>query len=411
MSWTDKEIDQLFKESAEGVSFNYSDEYWKEMEAMLPQKKKKDFLWFFTAFAFLGLVSLGFFRSVNPLDTNVANQLVATNTSTESNQQSTSENETLESSSFEEIQKNKELIETVEVVKSENGMNNTSAVNRGKIEESNSAIKLMQNLELNDDNESSDEVLRSPHSQAEDVYVDGINLGSLDNWLISGLRPHALSSNIDKSLAQSSIQPTRNKRILVSPYLEIHCGLSEAPLANSERIGNYYGAGAGLQLNSPFWTTTLGVNGSAYNFSDVQLTHFSKTYSYGSRYTTHELNYSNIYRVEGVISVGRNFGKHQVNIGLRPSYIISNSIDYVEIDQIKDTRVEREVVGFTEGMNRFGLKSTIGYAYSVAPSWTAGVNLGLQMRSTFEKDFLGNSASKLPIDGQIYIRKTLSFGK
>ena len=411
MSWTDEDIDQLFKESAEGVSFNYSDEYWKEMEAMLPQKKKKDFLWFFTAFAFLGLVSLGFFRSMNPLDGNTANQLVAADTSAELKLQNISDNKSKENSSLEEIQKNEELTETADFNSSEKGINNSGEVNLGSIAEYKADIYVMPSIELNRDLESANEILRSPQNQSSNVIVDGTNLGSLDDWMISGLSTRVLSNDIDKSLMKSSIQPVKNKRVLVSPYLEVHGGLTEAPLANSESLGRYYGAGAGVQINSPFWTTTIGVNGSVYNYADVQLTHFSKSYSYGSRYTTHELNYSSIYRLEGVLSVGRNFGRHQLNIGIRPSYILSNKIDYVEIDQIKDTRSERDVVGFTEGMNRFGLKSTIGYAYSFAPSWTVGVNLGLQMRSTFEKDFLGNSASKLPVDGQIYLRKTISFGK
>ena len=57
MSWTDEEIDKLFKESASEVSFKYDNAYFKEFEAAsLPVSKKgKDFLWMGTALVFIGV--------------------------------------------------------------------------------------------------------------------------------------------------------------------------------------------------------------------------------------------------------------------------------------------------------------------------------------------------------------------
>ena len=60
MSWTDEEIDKLANESAANSSIEYKNEYWTEFEAMLPVTGKKDFLWFFTAFLFVGLLGTSF---------------------------------------------------------------------------------------------------------------------------------------------------------------------------------------------------------------------------------------------------------------------------------------------------------------------------------------------------------------
>ena len=60
MSWTDEEIDKLAREGAANSSVEYKNEYWTEFEAMLPASGKRDILWFFTAFLFVGLLGTSF---------------------------------------------------------------------------------------------------------------------------------------------------------------------------------------------------------------------------------------------------------------------------------------------------------------------------------------------------------------
>ena len=56
------DIDTLYKEKSNSLSFEYNSSYWDEMAAMLPNNKKRlDFLWFFTSFVFVGLISSLFF--------------------------------------------------------------------------------------------------------------------------------------------------------------------------------------------------------------------------------------------------------------------------------------------------------------------------------------------------------------
>ena len=41
MNWKDEEIDKLFQDNAGSGSFEYKEEYWKEMEAMLAEAHEK----------------------------------------------------------------------------------------------------------------------------------------------------------------------------------------------------------------------------------------------------------------------------------------------------------------------------------------------------------------------------------
>ena len=46
MSWTDDELDQLFSDAASNATVEYNDAYWKDIEGMLPvRKKRKGLLW------------------------------------------------------------------------------------------------------------------------------------------------------------------------------------------------------------------------------------------------------------------------------------------------------------------------------------------------------------------------------
>ena len=55
----------LYTEKSNSLSFEFKSSYWDEMAAMLPTNKKRlDFLWFFTSFVFVGLISSMFFMNI-----------------------------------------------------------------------------------------------------------------------------------------------------------------------------------------------------------------------------------------------------------------------------------------------------------------------------------------------------------
>ncbi|MCH2223967.1 MAG: hypothetical protein MK066_04290, partial [Crocinitomicaceae bacterium] len=63
--------------------------------------------------------------------------------------------------------------------------------------------------------------------------------------------------------------------------------------------------------------------------------------------------------------------------------------------------------GNMEGINRFGVRSTLSYSYSITPKWRVGLNLGMRLSTTFQSDFLIKENNRFPIDGQLYLRRTL----
>jgi len=64
MSWTDEEIDKLFKEASEQPAFEYKASYFQAIEEQLPVKRSRKIgLWWWTAnvflFAFVGMFFVG----------------------------------------------------------------------------------------------------------------------------------------------------------------------------------------------------------------------------------------------------------------------------------------------------------------------------------------------------------------
>ncbi len=53
------EVDQLYQLSANELTFEYKDAYWQEVQSMLPRRRRPDFLWFGMALLFLGALTTG----------------------------------------------------------------------------------------------------------------------------------------------------------------------------------------------------------------------------------------------------------------------------------------------------------------------------------------------------------------
>jgi hypothetical protein len=68
----------------------------------------------------------------------------------------------------------------------------------------------------------------------------------------------------------------------------------------------------------------------------------------------------------------------------------------------------RSVYGFMEGIKQWGVKPSVGYAYTFPRDWTVGMTVGTEILPSINEDFINGVNNRLPIDGQLYLRKTLN---
>ena len=82
MNWTEEDIDQLFRDSANQLNVPFQESYWTEVEALLPQTKtKKGLGWIFGGtIACLALISTLFFSENIAKSENSSNKIAKNQT-------------------------------------------------------------------------------------------------------------------------------------------------------------------------------------------------------------------------------------------------------------------------------------------------------------------------------------------
>jgi hypothetical protein len=402
MSWTDDEIDKLYQTGAAGSQFEYKAEYWREMEAMLPiQKKRGDALWFFFSALILGLLLTSVFIQ-EPLSLNGDETLLA---DTRTFEDVTTEQSTIAS-------------ETIDAEKP-NGWENESTSTAVPHDEDD--LKSTAQREISNpihpttrSDESSESVKPIDQQKAELNRSDNGELKSID---VGALETRSLELTSIATLQEQS-HPWDKAKIntvaLNGMFVQLLGGVSQSMVDPSTGWSNSYGAGIGYNLEKGRFILNVGLNGLISNHNDLELTRSAKVYGFGSEVYTYNIDYQQLYLLEGNIELGYLLGRHELKAGVRPSYVFSSRVRVSETataDQSFTSEEHGSYYGYMDGLKRIGLKPTLGYAYRIRPDLQVGMNIGVQLLQGVNEDFVEGKNNNLPIDGQLYLRKTIRFRK
>lgn len=422
MSWTDEEIDKLARESAANSSVEFKPEYWTEFEKMLPASGKKDFLWIFTAFLFVGL--MGTTLVFNGLESNIAPQNATNASPSRQLAQNESElsavNETdnqvdSESDSLHEM----EGEATVEKANENISLNNSNRsgqnqrLNAGPSVTKKSGMTpetiqmgmqpdlLINTNEISSEpinNEQKSEYVASTKSETTELPISNLPLLGFGEFSVNTSLLPGMEFSKQKMPASASF------------YVNGFGGLSQSLITPSRDISTSFGLGLGAQIQKGKFTFTTGVNGVWSNHKDLNLSRSTKVYGFGSNEYNYQFKYKQIYSLEAELTAGYRMGRHLINVGVRPSFIIGTKVAVVESINDKKT-IDRNEYGYVDGLYRFGIKPTLGYSFDITSTLKIGVNLGVEMMPKIRDGYLVGSSSKYPVDGQLYLRKAIRFKK
>lgn len=430
MSWTDEEIDKMFQEGADGLHFEYKDSYWKEMEAMLPKEGSKgDFLWFFTAFMFLGLFGVLTTINISGMNSSANKSVIAEVVTSKSKDAiGQSENNSIDHQTTNTTALGDEIarpqIRTASVIAVEANSPSSNSLDKNDLKPKNISNKTKAQTESNKVEINNPEIhLNRETRETEVTTVEKVSLKVGDESSITEnvfgpvdrlnfLEAKLLESESRNLMTYSNYPPKVSTH--ASIYVQGLGGLSQSFVSPSSALAYSYGFGAGVQFQNKAWKFNLGINAIISNHSDLNLNRTAKVYGFGSEVYNYHLNYQQLYIVEGDFKVARSFGKHDISLGVRPSYTFSSKVkmreDYINnsISAINESN-SRNVYGFMDGLKSLGVKPQIGYEYSCTPGLQLGVNIGVQLMPMINEDFLEGYTNRLPVDGQIYLRKTIDF--
>ncbi|MGB0914956.1 MAG: hypothetical protein ACPGVI_02745 [Crocinitomicaceae bacterium] len=451
MSWTDEEIDKLFQKEAAKQPVEYKDAYWKEFEAMLPVTRKGDFLWFLTSGIFVALLLVTPFVGVlnsersaeimamesglemvpSRIEQSRIDNVVESNQNKINTKVSEAVNEEVENkgnTGNEGAAFNPQIkpvkAEQSRIVEHSDANIKTTGFNTrksaasdqpGVIEFAHVANVVDSEIERdnnNDPNKKDDVFSESLIAETENQQANEISrviekekvvkqgdVNRLDIQSVKTVDQNDVSTSL-KSISYDLSMPTRT-----TFYVEANGGLSQSLITPSDDFSYSFGAGLGTQFRKGRVVFTTGVNAIWAHHKDIHLNRQAKVYGFGSTVVQSHLNYSELYTIEANLNIGYQFGRHNINVGVRPSFVAGSKVKFTQSNSL--TNDNRTVYGFMDGINRWGLKPSLGYGFDLNNNLTLGLNVSTQLLKSVNEDFINGVNNTLPIDGQIYLRKTI----
>lgn len=396
---SDAVIDRLYEESVHDTSFTYKPEYWQTMEAMLPQKRRPDFLWFFASMFFLGFMFVTPFMSD---DLGFENKEGIAGTEFDNVEGNDAESKTTSNEKSDESPAIIEIDPSTLNIYLPNLTNYQMPSCGGVIYDTHPFLSELNNWPTNGVNGI------FPGTAG---VLDGKN--ELDKGEVENLAIRPLVDQHDKELTSYPILPSKVKSTVV-PYVQAFGGLSQSLITPSEALSYSYGVGAGIEIQNRNFSMSAGLNGLVSNHNDLELNRSAKVYGFGSDIYQFKVDYQQLYTLEGNLELGYAFKRHKVKLGIRPSYTFSSRVRVNEsgeniLGDAGKTATDRSIYGYMGGVRRFGVKPMVGYAFKLSPSLEMGLNIGVQLMPMIHEELIDGKNNKLPIDGQLYLKKTISF--
>ncbi len=392
MNWTEEDIDQLFKDSANQLNVPFQDSYWTEMEAMLPETKtKKGLGWIFGGtIACLALISTFFFPESAVKSTNITHRIAHI------------ENKNILKSHSNNIEV------SVKTNLAEISRNNEGQT--GNLKTKSNFNRFAKSIKTNASS-SLDATIQngnfSNSNQLTEVKVETPSVIEKQEFLSMQKLPLLSFPNQENFLATSNFKNTKLKRKSNSLYVQLGAGLGESFMQTSSN--NWmptFNIGAGYQYNPQGFGFTAGLNLNASLSNNLEINRKSKVYNFGSTNYEQNFRYKQIYSLELPVSIDFRRNKQTFSIGIAPTYIVSSLMRY---SQLEDGNISEDeiYIGQKVGLGQFGLKPSISYQLEIASGWNVGIQLSTQIIQQVDNtQFIGASRSN-PLNGQITVRKTI----
>ncbi|MDC3253241.1 hypothetical protein OAU25_03210 [Crocinitomicaceae bacterium] len=400
----DHVVDNMYKEGTSRLSFDYNTFYWDEFLSLWRRHRRPDMLWFATAYAFIGAIGLLFF----------------TNTFDDVKSQSyTAELKNSQITPSEEVEASIDKIET--------SINSRTPVSFGPTLRSNTTGNIV--LESDLETISLETPTTTQTVQSISTPINNLTLATSESKieeLVQSISDEFLEDDhtiltLRELISSSNEIEYKNPHvpfevIHVNYFVQADGGLSQPILEPSDHFATSAGLGVGVELNKGRFSMVLAATGRVENYEDLTLTRSAKIYGFGSEVHQFSVDLKQLYSVEGHFGIGYNLNRHRMELGLRPSFVLTSKITVSSTrtatdlnSGIESSSVEkRDQYGYMNGVNRLRLKPTIGYTLKVTPTLSIGATAGIDFRPSIDKDNFDKTTKGSPIEGEIYLRKTIT---
>ena len=407
MSWEDKDIDDLFKEAAESVRFEYHDAYFDAIDAQLPLRKRR-----------MGWIWL----SVLALVLTVGGLWMFTGTEVEMgrNQISTSDEvkrtiENAEKASTEDIGtvKNSEFKTSVSEVNYITTKATKASILRPEIEFIETSLQ--QHQLANEGIQKVDEI-----KLAQNVIDHEILLTNDEDQLVSnegkvdGVQEDVVVK--DESLNEELIINAPHDLAVVSPslknkralFVEAGAGLGQSYIRSLEggtnKMATYsFQLGYSYQRGSWLYQAAGGINYKSFN--NLNIADRSEIYGFGL--TTYENRYSFSSLTSAQLSVGLNYTvkKHQIGLSVSTLVPVSTRISFEEFEN--GEMVASGSAYVDNSYFRVSIEPELRYLFSLNKNFDLGLKVFAPIWNPVNSDRILGERAAMPINGQVVMKWNL----
>ena len=391
MNWTEEDIDQVFKDSANQLNVPFQESYWTEMEALLPQTNNKKGLGWMVGgtIACLALLSTFFLpeQMVKP-----EGNLVTIIKTTQPRVSGTNLSKTGAQSTV-----------SPEVMIKNQAFNNQYAVAQ------NESLKedVVQNKKnFSNGSKGAENVNPTFKKDIDNVLVE--EFAGVDLIATADERLNLLAiSEREVLLANAYLSKFELKRKRSALYLQFGAGLSESFMStNKDNWMPSLNIGGGYQYSPQGFGFSAGVNLNVAFANNLEINRKSKIYNFGSTNYEQNFRYKQLYTIELPVNIDFRKDRQTFSIGVAPTYIAGSLMKFSEL---ADGQISKDefYVGQKVGLNHFGLKPNFAYQLELSKGWNVGIQLSTQLiQQVDDSQFLGTNRGNA-MSGQITIRKTI----
>lgn len=394
MSWTDKELDELFKDAAAGQSFEYKAAYFKDIEAQLPVNKSHKrgiFWWLGGSTLFLLLIGTVLFleptntdKSSNTLQTKTENIFRSATGSIKVRvaEKRSSKNHSLSVSST----VNDRIVVTAS--------NRVTTAKQSDIVKSAFVEPISGDLEV---------AIVSEHT------LNGVDVSNEIGQLstqINGIHSYATPELIQQNFSLPILSRSKSQI-----YFEFSGGMGQSPIRSTEngsaRSMNW-SVSSGYQFAKNNWAVSAGAGVGEQHFNNLFIKERSTIYGFGVNTFDNHYQFSSLFTLDLPVNFSYRFGAHELSAGLTTSMPLFARVSYTELKDGKENESGRAISSASPFFRKVLLAPELGYRFALDQNWSIGASLKTQLLNPIATDRMKGERSVLPLSGQITLRRTIT---
>lgn len=402
MNWEDKDIDDLFREAADSVRFEYNDAYFEAIDAQLPLRKRRA-LWIWFSVLIVALTAGGlwiFTDSTLPIDEKQISKTDKENL-TES-QASAKKTSAVNEQARNGGEADSRFVGTERMepprIKQE-GITKSVIVSESNQEE----ILVLTDEEIRlEDNRFEENGIVS-----EEVTVisdDPISLSANEREITQV----ALSEEVIINSSHDLVALPPNTKLKNSIFIETAAGLGQSYIRSVENGANRmesYSLVVGYSYQCGAWSYRAGGGLNHKTFNNLNIADRTEIYGFGL--TTYENSYSFSSLTSAQLNFGVNYQirKHQIGLGLNLLIPVSPRITFSEY---QNGELAASGAAFVDrSFFRTTIEPELSYTFSLDKRFDLGMKLHAPMLNPINSERITGERAALPINGQVLLRWNL----